>query len=82
MRIDLPRQLLTLRAEAVLEAARGLNMAEWNDDDLAHAINAVACAYEDVTRSDRLEEIAFNIRYRGLEREREVHHDASRCSAA
>ncbi|MDA2911488.1 hypothetical protein MYX04_11225 [Nitrospiraceae bacterium AH_259_D15_M11_P09] len=70
---------LRLRAEAVLEAAKGLHVSEWSDDDFGSAIGAMATAYADVEEADRLEAIAFDLRLRGLEKEKQ---HASSCSAA
>lgn len=58
---------LALRAEQVLAAASGLaNAAEWTDEELDAALNAVADAYHDLDRAALLEDVACHLRARGL----------------
>ncbi len=66
-----------LRAQSVLEAANGLKTAEWSDEDFDTAIQAVAWAYKDLDRADALEDMAFEIRQKGLSRERHGNHTRS-----
>ncbi len=60
-----------LRAQSVLEAAKGLKTEEWTDDDVEMAMNAVGRAYADVERADFLETLAFHFRSEGLKKEAE-----------
>ncbi len=62
---------LWLRAQSVLEAARELNTTDWTDEEQEVAINAVARAYADLEWSDLLEGVAFKLRLRGLNKERQ-----------
>ena len=62
---------LWLRAQSVLEAAKGLKTDEWTDEDFDIAINAVARAYADLEWADVLEGVAFKLRVRGLNKERQ-----------
>ncbi len=64
-----------LRAQSVLETAKGLKTEEWTDDDVEMAMNAVSRAYADLERVDFLEGLAFHFRSQGLKEERE--RDAS-----
>lgn len=64
---------LYLRAERVLEAARGLDPSGWSDEDLDAALSAVARAHDDLDRADVLEDAAFALRVRGLTQERSHH---------
>ena len=66
-----------LRAQSVLEAAKGLKTAEWTDEDFDTAIQAVAWAYKDLDRADALEDMAFEIRQKGLSREHYGNHTRS-----
>lgn len=69
-----------LRAETVLKSARYLSIAEWTDEDLDAAIEAVCCAHADLARADALDRLAVNIRIGGLRKEQ--HESESRRSAA
>ena len=58
--------LLHLRAQAVLDAAAGLDVATWDDEGLARALNAVASAYADRERGALLDSVALRLRWRTL----------------
>ncbi len=62
---------LWLRSKSVLEAAQKLDVKEWTDEDFDVAVNAVAKAYADLEWSDVLEGVAFKLRVRGLNKERQ-----------
>ncbi len=66
--------LLWLRAESVLEAARNLETPGWSDEERDKAMQAVTNAYRDLERAELLENVAFGVRARGLEKERHVNH--------
>lgn len=71
---------LSLRAEKVLGAARGLSVTEWNEEDFDEALNIIGAAYRDLERSELLESVAFGLRGRKLDEERT--RNASGRSAA
>lgn len=66
--------LFWLRAESVLEAARDLETSSWSDEERNRAMQAVASAYRDLEQAELLENVAFGVRARGLEKERHVNH--------
>jgi hypothetical protein len=66
--------LLWLRAESILEAAKDLDTSRWSDQEHDKAMQAIDNAHRDLERADLLESVAFGIRARGLERERDAHH--------
>ena len=61
---------LRLRAESVLAAARRLDLSAWTPEQLDRAMRAACKAYSDLERAEVLEGISFNIRARGLEKEK------------
>lgn len=62
---------LWLRAQSVRQAARRLDTSEWTGEDFDAAINAVGKAYTDLEWADVLEDVAFKLRGRGLNKERQ-----------
>lgn len=58
---------LFLRADAVLSAARGLDISAWSDAELDAALTAVARAHGDLARADLLEEAVCRLRLRNIE---------------
>ena len=58
------------RAESVLVAASGVDVSQWSDEDMGRVLNAVADAYADRARATLLEQVAFDLRTRAIERER------------
>ena len=62
---------LWLRAQSVRQAARRLDTSEWTGEDFDAAINAVGKAYADLESADVLEDVAFKLRGRGLNKERQ-----------
>ena len=71
---------LWLRGQAVLEAAKGLDLSDWTEDERAIALDAVAAAYRDLDRVHLLEGAAFRVRQQGLGEEEKRY--ASRRRAA
>lgn len=67
---------LRIRAEAVLDAARGLSTAEWSDSDLEGAMNAVCRVRGNLEWAEVLEDVAFDIRAHAIATEREKRHAA------
>ena len=61
---------LRLRANSVLEAAKGLDISQWSEADLDVAITSIGYIYEDLKWTEALEAVAFDLRVRGLEQER------------
>ncbi|TKB74206.1 MAG: hypothetical protein E8D46_10170 [Nitrospira sp.] len=59
---------LFLRAQAVLDAAKDLDIATWTEGQLNQALGAVAKAYTDRERADLLDQVAFGLRSRALEK--------------
>lgn len=60
--------LFFLRSTAVLAAAKDLDIASWTDDQLDRALGAVGKAYTDRERADLLDQVAFGLRSRALEK--------------
>jgi hypothetical protein len=67
---------LSLRAESIFQKATGLDSSEWTDAETEIAMMALAKAFRGLERSEFLEDVAFNLRLRGLEKEKE--RDATR----
>lgn len=67
---------LRIRAEAVLDAARGLSTAEWSDSDRDAAMNAVCRVYSNLEWVEVLEDVAFDVRAHAIAIEREKRHAA------
>lgn len=67
---------LAERAKRVLEAATGVDLSKWPDDDLDRVLRAVGHAYEDRDRARLLEEVAFSLRAKAVARERSRHRAA------
>jgi hypothetical protein len=61
--------LLWLRADAVLQAAKGLDTSSWSEAENDVAMRAVHKAARDIARADILEEVACRLRARGLAKE-------------
>ena len=59
------------RAERVLEAARGLDLSAWSEQDRDAAMNAVCRAYGGLEWAGALENVAFDLRQRGIREEKE-----------
>jgi hypothetical protein len=59
------------RAERVLEAARGLDLSAWSEQDHDAAMNAVCRAYGGLEWAGALENVAFDLRQRGIREEKE-----------
>jgi hypothetical protein len=70
---------LWLRSESVLHAAKELKSAEWTDEERETAMQAVSRAYDDHERAGVLEAVAFEVRSRGLNKERD--HGSGRSAA-
>jgi hypothetical protein len=68
---------LHLRSESVLEAAKRLDPSGWSSHDLDCAMDAISRAYSDAERAEMLEDVAYSLRARGLETERQGYE--SRC---
>ena len=68
-----------IKAESILSIAHGMHPSDWSDTDLHEALEAVARCYADEERAGLLEDIAFNLRARGLATER--NHVPSRSRA-
>jgi hypothetical protein len=62
--------LLFLRSTSVLDAAKDLDVAKWTDGQLDQALAAVAKAHTDRARADLLDQVAFGVRSRALEKGR------------
>ncbi|BFU93430.1 MAG: hypothetical protein NTNFB02_01520 [Nitrospira sp.] len=75
-RFRLHAACLAIRAEETLTAAQRLDCSNWSDDDFERALTGVSRAYEDWTRADLLEDVAYRLRKRLLERERMRTHAA------
>lgn len=60
--------LLFLRSTAVLAAAKSLDIASWTEDQLDRALGAVAKARADLERADLLDQVAFELRRKVLEK--------------
>lgn len=69
-RFDLHAFDLAERAKRVLGAATGVDPTDWSDDELDRVLRAVASAYTDRERATFLEEMAFSLRSKAIERER------------
>jgi hypothetical protein len=67
-RLRLHGDLLFLRSTAVLGAATNLTLAGWSNAQLDQALAAVAKAYTDRERADLLDQVAFGVRCRVLEK--------------
>ncbi len=63
--------LLWLRVQDVLNASSGQDTSTWSIEEHEAAMRAVGKAYQDIERADFLEEVAFDIRAKGLAKERE-----------
>ncbi|MBA2252817.1 MAG: hypothetical protein H0W13_08955 [Nitrospirales bacterium] len=61
---------LWFRAEGILEAAHGLHAWEWTDADRKEGMEVVAEAYADREQAELLENVAFEVRLRGLAKDR------------
>ena len=70
---------LYLRSESVLETAKGLDTSDWSPRDLECAMQAVNGAYRDVERAALLEEVAYSLRAKGLETEKQGYESRSRA---
>lgn len=70
---------LWLRSESVLHAGKGLPNAEWTDEERETAMRAVSRAYDDQERAKLLEAVAFAVRAKGLNKERD--HGSGRSAA-
>ena len=66
-----------LRGEAIFNAARGVDISQWSDDELKTAWKGIGKAFWDLERSEDLQDFAFDLRIRGLAQE-QAHHE-SRC---
>ena len=66
--------MLWVRAQSVLDAAKGLNTATWTDEDFETAIRAVGRAYHDGERANFLDDAAFHLRLQGLRKEQNGIH--------
>ena len=72
--------MLWLRAQSVLDVAKRLNTAEWDDVDFDVAVQAVSRGYADRQRADFVDKLAFHLCTQGLKKEAE--QDAFRRGAA
>ena len=61
--------LLFLRATAVLDAAKNMDIAEWTDEQLDRALAAVVKAYHDLERANIFDEVACELRRKVLAKE-------------
>ena len=71
-----------LRSEAVLSAAKNVSISDWPDEDLDTALNAVANGYEDMALTDKLADLACNLRGYGLEQEQNERNQREKNSRA
>lgn len=68
---------LYLRSESILEGAKQLEIANWSEQDLDQAMKAVSLAYANAERGALLDEVAYSLRAKGLNAERE-HYESRR----
>lgn len=59
-------EAIAYRAELTLSAATGLSIADWTEEELDAAVNAVAGVYQDIERAALFRDCAFTLRARGL----------------
>lgn len=67
-----------LHGNAVLINAKGLDISSWPPEELEIASNAVCDAMQDIDESDRVADLAFNLRAYGLEEEMARYESQSR----
>ena len=58
-----------LRGDKVLNAARGLDVTNWTEEELNQAMEAVSEAYANIALATRLEDLAFDLRCEELTKE-------------
>lgn len=68
---------LYLHSECVLEAAKRLDIANWGEQDLDQTMRAVGGAYANAERGALLEDVAYSLRAKGLNAERQ-HYESRR----
>ena len=61
-----------LRGQAVLSKAKALDISGWTPEEIDIASNAACDALQDIDESERVADLAFNLRRFGLEEEERV----------